>query len=1197
MFTKVLIANRGAIAVRIERTLKKMGVGSVAVYAQADQDSLHVKNADEAVCLGEGTVSETYLSIEKILAAAKETGAEAVHPGYGFLSENTDFAAACEQAGIVFIGPTATEIRRFGLKHAARALAESAGVPLLPGTGLLSGAGEAVRAADSIGYPVMLKSTAGGGGIGIRICQNEQELRAAYDNVCHLAESNFGDGGVFLEKYIARVRHVEVQIFGTSAGEVTAIGERDCSVQRRNQKVVEESPAPNLPEHVRRAMYEAAEHLAAAASYRNAGTVEFLYDEPSEHFYFLEVNTRLQVEHGITEEVMGVDLVEWMVKEAAGELHDIKTLVHAPEGHAIEVRVYAEDAHNDFRPGTGRIDDCQFSPDLRVETWICPHIEVTALYDPMLAKLIVHGKDRADALAKMQRALAETRIYGVTTNLSYLSAILSREDYQAGRLYTKMLDGFLPEEPYLEVLDGGLQSTVQDADGRIGYWTVGVPPCGAMDSYSFRIGNRLLGNEDDAAGIELTMRGGGFRFRTRTSFVLTGADMEAEFDGEPVRRYRVVNALAGQVLRLGTAKCGMRAYLLVAGGIDAPEVLGSRSTFVDGRFGGHNGRALRTGDTLRLASPCYTDSCASFPEEFAPSITHEWTLGVLPGPQPTAEYLKPAYLQTLTSAEYTVNFDSARTGVRLNGPVPEWTREDGGEAGLHPSNIHDNAYAIGTLDLTGDQSILLGPDGPSLGGFVCPVTLAKAELWKLGQLHPGDVVHFQLLTLAEAAELRAAMEKNLSFAYTKVVLPEEPSGVSAEDAILAQGTADGMAYCLRLDGEENVLMEFGPMELGIEYRFRAHILMQELEKRKLPIIDMTPGIRSLQVHFDLAQTDAKAMAGAIVDANAHLAHLDDITVPSRIVYLPLSWDDPQTQLAAWRYQETTRPDAPWCPSNPEFIRRINGLDSLDDVKRIVFDADYLVLGLGDVYLGAPVAAPLDPRHRLVTTKYNPARPWTPENAVGIGGAYLCVYGMEGPGGYQFVGRTIQMWNSLQTTRYFPKGKPWLLNFFDQLRFYPVAPDELLKARNDFLRGNFDIRIEETSFNLGEYKAYLASIAEESAAFKAHQEAAFEAEKQRWHEQGLDTFVSETAAAPQQEAVIPAGSEGVLATVPGSVWKLLVEEGQHVEKGETIAVLESMKMEIPVTAEASGTVTAICTESGAQVDAGQVLAGIRKEKTA
>lgn len=1189
MFDKVLIANRGAIATRIERTLRKMGVKSVAVYAQADQDSLHVLQADEAVCLGEGTVAETYLDIAKIIAAARETGAQAVHPGYGFLSENTEFAAECEKNNIVFIGPTSEQIKLFGLKHSARALAEQAGVPLAPGTGLLASANEALVAADSIGYPVMLKSTAGGGGIGIRICHTAAQLAEGFEKVTYLAQRNFGDAGVFLEKYVERARHVEVQIFG-AAGETVAIGERDCSVQRRNQKVIEESPAPNLPDSVRQAMYSAAERLAAAAGYRNAGTVEFLYDESEEKFYFLEVNTRLQVEHGITEEVMGVDLVEWMVREAAGELTDLRAKLHAPQGHAIEVRVYAEDAKNDFRPGTGRIDDCVFSAAARVETWIRPHIEVTALYDPMLAKIIVTGATRAETLAKLSRVLDETKIYGVTTNIPYLSAIIAREDYQAGALYTKMLEGFTAEEHRLEVLDGGVQSTVQDYPGMVGYWTVGVPPCGPMDSYSFRLGNRLLGNAEGAAGIELTLRGGSYRFRTCTSFCLTGADMSATLDGEPVPRYRVVQALPGQVLKLGTAKVGMRGYLLIAGGIEVPRVMGSCSTFIDGKFGGHNGRALRTGDTLTLAPKCKIDSCASIPLDNTPAITNEWTLGVLPGPQPTGEYLAPEYLAELTSAEYTVNFNSARTGVRLNGPVPQWVREDGGEAGLHPSNIHDNAYAIGTLDLTGDQSILLGPDGPSLGGFVCPVTLASAELWKMGQLHPGDRVYFQLLTLEQAAELRTALEQNLADFRTRVALPPVAE-VSAADAILGSGEAGGLSYMVRLDGEENILIEFGAMELKIDYRFRAHILMEELKKKNLPIIDMTPGIRSLQVHFDLGLSNAREMAREVIAVNAGLGDIDDITVLSRIIYLPLSWDDPQTQLAARRYQETTRPDAPWCPSNPEFIRRINGLDSITDVQNIVFDADYLVLGLGDVYLGAPVAAPLDPRHRLVTTKYNPARPWTPENAVGIGGAYLCVYGMEGPGGYQFVGRTIQMWNPLQTTEYFPAGKPWLLNFFDRIRFYQVSADEILTARNDFLRGKFPLRIEQTTFHLGEYKKYLDSIAEESAAFKARQEAAFEAEKQRWHEQGLDTFVSEETAEPAPEVELPEGSEPVAATVPGSVWKVLVSEGASVHRGDTVAILESMKMEIPIEADADGTVTALYLHPGEQVEAGQVLAAI------
>ena len=564
MFDKVLIANRGAIAVRIERTLKKMGIGSVAVYSKADQDSLHVERADEAVYIGDGTAKETYLDTKKIIKAALDTGAKAIHPGYGFLSENTDFAKECEENGIKFIGPDSEQIKLFGLKHSARALAEKADVPLLPGTGLLSGVEEAVTEAEKIGYPVILKSTAGGGGIGMRICNSTEELRQAYDAVCHLAAANFNDAGVFLEKYVTRSRHVEVQIFGNEYGETTALAERDCSVQRRNQKVVEESPAPNLSDEVREKMYAAAERLAKEASYRSAGTVEFLYDDQTEGFYFLEVNTRLQVEHGITEEVLGIDLVEWMVKEAAGELKNIKSLVHKPQGHAIEVRVYAEDCINGFRPGTGKIDAVTFSPEARVETWIQKGVEVTSLYDPMLAKLIVHGSDRADAIAKMERVLKDSRVYGITSNMQYLAALLKTETYQTGALFTGMLKDFMPQEHAIEVLDGGVQTTVQDYPGMIGYWFVGVPPCGPMDAYNFRIGNSILGNDESAPGLELTLRGGSYRFRTTVSFCITGADMKATLDGVEIPMYQVVHASAMQVLKFKDCKVGMRTYLLVA---------------------------------------------------------------------------------------------------------------------------------------------------------------------------------------------------------------------------------------------------------------------------------------------------------------------------------------------------------------------------------------------------------------------------------------------------------------------------------------------------------------------------------------------------------------------------------------------------------------------------------------------------------
>lgn len=1194
MFKKVLIANRGAIAVRIERTLAKMGIKSVAVYSKADRDSLHVENADEAVYIGEGSAKETYLDVDKIINAAVSTGAEAIHPGYGFLSENTIFASKCEENNIKFIGPDSEQIRLFGLKHSAREIAERASVPLLSGTGLLDNVDEAVAEAEKIGYPVMIKSTAGGGGIGIRVCESREELLESYNNVCHLAESNFNDAGVFLEKYVKKARHVEVQIFGNEYGEVAVLGERDCSVQRRNQKVVEESPAPNLNDSVRQKMFKAAKRLAKESGYRSAGTVEFLYDESSEKFYFLEVNTRLQVEHGITEEVMGVDLVEWMIKEAAGELKGIEDMQFEADGHSIEVRVYAEDCINNFRPSSGKIDEVIFSDKARVETWIRKNVEITSLYDPMLAKLIVHADSREKAVEKMIDVLKSSVVYGITTNLQYLESLISTEDYKNGKLFTKMLEGFMPEENALEVIDGGLQSTVQDYPGMIGYWTVGVPPCGAMDSYNFRIGNQLLGNANDSAGIEMTLRGGTYRFRTVTSFCITGADMAATLDGEPIPMYTVIQAKSMQEIKFKTCKTGMRTYLLVAGGIKVPKIMGSSSTFIDGKFGGHNGRTLRTGDVLRLDDKCCIEREKSFPEDYIPQLTNTWMIGVIPGPQPTSEYLKPEYLKTLTESEYTVNFNSARTGIRLNGPIPQWVREDGGEAGLHPSNIHDNAYAIGTLDLTGDQSILLGPDGPSLGGFVCSVTTAKGELWKLGQLHPGDKVHFRLLTLEQAEEIRKAQEKNINFEYSKTELPESCT-LDASYAILAEGTHDNIDYKIRLQGEENILVEYGQMELNIELRFRVHILMNKIEKSDLPVIDMTPGIRSLQIHFDINKISAREAAEKVIEINANLTELDDITVPSRIIKLPLSWDDPQTQLAAKRYQQTVRPNAPWCPSNPEFIRRINGLDSIQDVQDIVFDADYLVLGLGDVYLGAPVATPIDPRHRMVTTKYNPARPWTPENAVGIGGAYLCVYGMEGPGGYQFVGRTVQMWNPLRETEYFKKGKPWLLNFFDRLKFYPCSADEILQYRDDFLRGKFKIEIEETTFNLGSYKKYLESIKDSAAIFKAHQEASFEAERQRWIEQGLDHFISETDESENSaEEHLPEDCEPINAMIPGSVWKVLAEEGQTVKKGDTVAVLESMKMEFPVISEYNGVIKKIYVQSGQQINAGHMFAAIKAE---
>jgi urea carboxylase len=365
--------------------------------------------------------------------------------------------------------------------------------------------------------------------------------------------------------------------------------------------------------------------------------------------------------------------------------------------------------------------------------------------------------------------------------------------------------------------------------------------------------------------------------------------------------------------------------------------------------------------------------------------------------------------------------------------------------------------------------------------------------------------------------------------------------------------------------------------------------MERLRSARLPgVLELTPGIRSLQVHYDADLIAQHTLIDALGKLEAELGDVERLRVPTRSLRLPLSWDDPATRLAIEKYMKTVREAAPWTPSNIEFIRRINGLASEDDVRRIVFEASYLVLGLGDVYLGAPVATPLDPRHRLVTTKYNPARTWTPENAVGIGGAYMCIYGMEGPGGYQFVGRTLQVYNRFRTTSHFSAAQPWLLRFFDQIRFYPVSADDLLEMRRAFLAGRLELDVTDETFSIAEYDTFLRREHGAIEAFRQRQRAAFAEERQRWIDSGQHAF---SASAAEESAAsedgLPLG-ERVAAHVPGSVWKVLAREGERVSAGDPVVILESMKMEITVAAPANGKIARVACREGQSISAGQAL---------
>jgi 3-methylcrotonyl-CoA carboxylase alpha subunit len=454
VFRKILIANRGEIACRIMRTAKRMGIRTVAVYSDADRAALHVKLADETHRIGPAPAAESYLNMEAILAAAKKSGAEAIHPGYGFLSENEDFAAACKAAGVVFIGPTPEAIAAMGDKSAAKRLMEKAGVPLVPGYhGEDQDASLLEKEATRIGYPVLIKPSAGGGGKGMRVVQDKKSFGGALEAARREAKAAFGDERVLLERYLERPRHIEMQVFGDTHGNVLHLFERDCSVQRRHQKVIEEAPAPRFKK--RSEMGAAAVAAAKAIGYTGAGTVEFIAEQDG-RFYFMEMNTRLQVEHPVTEMITGLDLVELQLRVAAGERLPFTQDQLKVKGHAFEARIYAEDPEREFLPSTGKLVHVAFPQSARVDTGVEPGAEISPWYDPMIAKLIVHGEDRAGALARLISALGETRIAGVSTNVEFLRRICESAAFAKAELDTGLIErnraelfrprGRMPEE-------------------------------------------------------------------------------------------------------------------------------------------------------------------------------------------------------------------------------------------------------------------------------------------------------------------------------------------------------------------------------------------------------------------------------------------------------------------------------------------------------------------------------------------------------------------------------------------------------------------------------------------------------------------------------------------------------------------------------------------------------------------------------
>jgi urea carboxylase len=946
--------------------------------------------------------------------------------------------------------------------------------------------------------------------------------------------------------------------------------------------------------------------LGEAVAYRSAGTIEYIYDAARDDFYFLEVNTRLQVEHPITEACTGVDLVEWMILTAAGEPPKLDIEIK-PKGAAIEVRLYAEDPVRDFQPSPGVLTQVSFPDFARIDTWVATGTEVSPYYDPMIAKIIVYGDDRADAIAKMSSALNSTTVAGIATNVDYLRQIISADFFVSGDVATHKLASFVYQAPVIEVLQPGTYTSVQDYPGRVGYWSVGVPPSGPMDDYAFRLANRIVGNHNDAAALEITLIGPKLRFHTDTVIALTGAKSPAKLDGELINFWAPITIKAGQVLEVGKAETGCRSYLAVRNGIDVPVYLGSRATFALGQFGGHAGRILRATDMLPISNPNFS-ACTTPAPTFSPAAApaglipnyvnmvdgvNEWEIGVLYGPHGAPDFFTEDAITMFFDTAWEVHYNSNRLGIRLNGPKPTWTRSDGGEAGLHPSNIHDTEYAVGSINFTGDMPVILTKDGPSLGGFVCPVTIVKAELWKVGQVKPGDKIRFKALSFDTALALELAADhaiETLSLQPTVATIATTKPADTISECIRAslpeQGSRPLVSY--RQAGDKYLLLEYGDNILELSLRLRVYALMEALKASPIKgVIELSPGVRSLQINYDSRVIHQTALIEKLLVIEETLGDARDIKVPSRIVHLPMAFEDTATLDAVARYRQSVRDTAPWLPSNTEFMRRINGLDSIEQVKDVLFEASYMVLGLGDVYLGAPCAVPIDPRHRLLTSKYNPARTYTAEGTVGIGGVYMCIYGMDSPGGYQLVGRTLPIWNKFLKNPVFEKGEPWLLKFFDRVRYYEVSEAELTEQREAFREGRMQLKIEESFFSLAEHEQFLADNAASITEFKTKQQAAFTQEVALWQ---ADEEAQVDAALSVKVNTNPIEVDGhaVTADISGNIWKLLVEPGQRVEVDQPLLIVEAMKMEFSVYADRAAKVGSIHCTPGNQVNAGDLL---------
>ncbi|OCL07975.1 pyruvate carboxylase subunit A [Glonium stellatum] len=1175
----LLVANRGEIAVNVA--------------------SQHVRFADKAILLP-GSNATAYIEENDIIEIAKQEKADAIIPGYGFLSENAHFARLVKESGLGWVGPSPEIIETFGVKHIARVHAQKAKVPIVPGTdGLVQSEEMAVQAAEEIGFPVMLKATSGGGGMGLITCSSSETVREGFKIVQSRGEALFKDPGVFIERFYPASHHIEIQVFGNGQGQAIHIGERECSIQRRHQKVIEECPSPFVSKHsgLRNTLGEAAVRLAESINYGSAGTVEYLVDDSTGNFFFLEMNTRLQVEHGITELCYGVDLVALMLRQADAELTGecgldgdyLKSLQPSgPEGAAIEARIYAENPLRGFAPSPGLLQKVEWKevPGSRIDTWVFTGSRITPNYDPLIGKVMVHSSSRTEAIEGMVELLSGSKICGPPTNLEFLNAIMEDSTFKAGNTLTNFLESFKFSPHAIDVISGGAYTVIQDLPARP---TVGkgIPHSGPMDPLAFQVANMLVGNPRGTEGLEITLSGPELRFLGPAVVALCGASMEVSLDDGPFPMWTKVKINSGQILKIGkTTAYGCRSYLAVCGGFPTvAEYFGSKSTSPLVAIGGYQGRQLASGDLLQTVADIPSEVVTvSIPENLRPVYMTNWEIKAMVGPHDEGYFLQED-IEMLYSTEWKVSHNASRSGIRLIGPVPKWARNDGGEGGAHPSNLIEYGYPLGTLNWTGDEPCIFPVDCPNFGGFVSSTTTIRAEWWKIGQLKAGDRLRYKRVSLGDALEMRKKLNKFLNAIEECIKTGTRFETITALDSgdetlsndfgksVIWQAAAKGQepAVKYRQGGDDHLIVEYGTESFDINHRCRVTALEKLLWDVESPshvknnLINTVGCCTTLLLFYDGSSLPRTDLIAYLQSLESRLGDLRTAKVPCRRFRLPITFESREQDEATKRYMETQRPHAPYLPDNLAFVAKNNAFTP-DELKEIYLTGTFMAVVVG-FFCGNTVSLPVDPRQRMSCPKLNPSRIFTPEGTVSWGGSCMSIYPVDSPGGYQMTGRTVPCFDYLGYKKGFSLERPWLFQDFDLLTYYQVSEEEMACYLVDFRAGKYTFEWEDVVFDMTTHNQLLEETREEVKIIRAKQakaqEEMLQAEAEslaKWRKEKEESQIDEGTV---EKLLDDPKIMSIEAPVDANVWKVEVVEGNALKPNQVVVILEAMKLEIAV----------------------------------